>query len=401
MHICFVCREYIPSLRGGGIASYIYNMANILKNHGHKITIIAASDNTKDYSYKIESGINVIRLDKGDFIIKGIEKDCFYKKFRVLYRFISYRKRIIKEIQKINDIDIIEVADFGAESLFFDRLNIPYIIRLHNPSLFDSNTLDVKKFDIKYIPFYWQARKEICLIKKAKYISSCSNGMKNWILEHITNIQAKINVIYNPIKLSYSKSDSPSNIKPFIFYAGTISEWKGCEDLIKASINLKVKGWDFNLLMAGKEGEYADYLKNKYSKENWIHFLGKLDHDILFSYYKNAKVVCFPSWWDNMPMVCIEAMMCGAIVIGSTSGGMKEIISDNIDGFHVQRKNINDLENKIEYCFNLTDNERYNISKNAKKKIKEKFSDEIIYQQMIKYYQEVIEDFKKHESTIR
>ena len=27
MHICFICREYPPSLRGGGIASYIKEIA--------------------------------------------------------------------------------------------------------------------------------------------------------------------------------------------------------------------------------------------------------------------------------------------------------------------------------------------------------------------------------------
>lgn len=27
MHIVFVCREYPPTLRGGGIASYIHEMA--------------------------------------------------------------------------------------------------------------------------------------------------------------------------------------------------------------------------------------------------------------------------------------------------------------------------------------------------------------------------------------
>ena len=46
MHICFVCREYVPSLRGGGIASYIKEMAeNIVQKH-HKVTVICASDDT-------------------------------------------------------------------------------------------------------------------------------------------------------------------------------------------------------------------------------------------------------------------------------------------------------------------------------------------------------------------
>ena len=41
MHICFVCREYPPSLRGGGIASYIKEVAHGLHDAGHRVTVIA------------------------------------------------------------------------------------------------------------------------------------------------------------------------------------------------------------------------------------------------------------------------------------------------------------------------------------------------------------------------
>lgn len=47
MHICFVCREYPPSLRGGGIASYIKEVAHGLHDAGHRVTVIAASDDTR------------------------------------------------------------------------------------------------------------------------------------------------------------------------------------------------------------------------------------------------------------------------------------------------------------------------------------------------------------------
>lgn len=47
MHICFICREYPPSLRGGGIASYIKEIAQGLYQAGHQVTVICASDDTK------------------------------------------------------------------------------------------------------------------------------------------------------------------------------------------------------------------------------------------------------------------------------------------------------------------------------------------------------------------
>lgn len=51
--------------------------------------------------------------------------------------------------------------------------------------------------------------------------------------------------------------------------------------------------------------------------------------------YTEVDIVCIPSWWENMPMACIEAMLCGAIVIGTDTGGISEIITDSLNGFLV------------------------------------------------------------------
>lgn len=66
MHICFVCREYPPSLRGGGIASYIKEVAHGLYAFGHQITVICASDDTRQES-TYDEGVYVIRLRGGGF----------------------------------------------------------------------------------------------------------------------------------------------------------------------------------------------------------------------------------------------------------------------------------------------------------------------------------------------
>ena len=65
MHICFVCREYPPSLRGGGIASYIKEVAHGLHDAGHRVTVIAASDDTRLSSDEDDEGVRVIRLSGG------------------------------------------------------------------------------------------------------------------------------------------------------------------------------------------------------------------------------------------------------------------------------------------------------------------------------------------------
>jgi glycosyltransferase involved in cell wall biosynthesis len=48
-----------------------------------------------------------------------------------------------------------------------------------------------------------------------------------------------------------------------------------------------------------------------------------------------AHVLVLPSHWEGMPLVVIEAMRCGAVVIATDVGAMREIITDGVDGFLV------------------------------------------------------------------
>ena len=90
MHIVFICREYVPTLRGGGIASYIRETAVNLVKRGHAVTVCCASDDTREATEYFDQGVRVIRLSGGDFVIPGIEHVSIIKKFRCLYRSLSY-----------------------------------------------------------------------------------------------------------------------------------------------------------------------------------------------------------------------------------------------------------------------------------------------------------------------
>lgn len=402
MHICFICREYTPSLRGGGIASYIKEMAENLAQKQHKVTVICASDDTKkEYTY-LENGVNVIRLSGGDFIIPQIEKRNIINRFRLFYRFFSYRKKILHTILSIKDIDIIEVPEYGAESYYLKNITIPIVIRLHASTLILNEFISGKKGITKsnwYI--YWQSLQEFKEIKRAKYITSCSQAIKEIIEHRLLLPSDKIKVINNPIKvnnwkLNISKKHFNKEIVR-ILLPGAVYNLKGGEDLIKACIKLsQTINQKFELYLIGKKGDFANYLENKYASYDWINIPGPIPREKMIEQYNKADIICLPSWWENMPMACIEAMLCGGIVIGSNSGGIKEIIEDGKDGFLVQPKDPQILADRIQSILQLTTEQVYTISINAHNKIINKFSTDYIVSQMLIYYNQVIQDFKKN-----
>lgn len=396
MHICFVCREYIPSLRGGGIASYIQEMAHGLSNRGHQVTVICASDDTRLESIYLDEKVHVIRLRGGDFIIPEIEGSSVIKKFRTFYRFHSYRKQILQTIQNLSSIDIIEVPEYGAEGYYLNNLSIPVITRLHTPTLLDHLHFNIQKISEKNWYYYWQGIQEFKQMKQAKYITSCSDSLKKWSLKYLGLSSDKIRVIYNPIQISSRNQTNRvifNNDKKIILFVGTICDWKGCGDLAEACCILENKYLTpFELHLVGKTGTYAGKLQSKYGHHPWFKLMGKMPREDVMQKYREANVICFPSWWENMPMVCIEAMLCGGIVIGSSSGGMSEIITDGKDGFLVAPHQPQNLASAIQKVFALSDEQRKYISYRAQQKICNDFSMDTILVQTIAYYQTVIND---------
>ena len=206
----------------------------------------------------------------------------------------------------------------------------------------------------------------------------------------------KIQVIYNPIQTSrwVLKTNHLQKLSvKTILFAGTICDWKGCGDLTEACQMLQSNTqMPFELHLVGKTGIYAEELQRKYGHYPWFKLIGKIPREELMKRYAEADVICFPSWWENMPMVCIEAMLCGGIVIGSNSGGMSEIISNEENGFLIPPHQPKILAKTIQKVINLSEQQRQEISQKAQKRIRNDFSMDTILQQTISYYQQVIND---------
>lgn len=394
MHIVYVCREYMPSSRAGGIASYVKEIAHGMVNCGHQVTVVAASDDTRCGYEEMDGEVRVFRLKGGDFVIPQAEKATLLRKFRTFYRFFSYRKRVLQAIKGLKDVDIVEVPEYGSESYYLHNLKVPVVVRLHTPVLLNHDDFSLRRFSCGCWHYYWHGRKELNEMKKARYMTSCSTSLKEWAMKYAGIPSGKIQVIYNPIQTEYRKKHKRAEIRnktKQILFAGTICDWKGCGDLAEACRSLSENtDIDFQLCLVGKTGVYAEELQRIYGKYDWFNLIGKIPREDLMRRYTEADVICFPSWWENMPMVCIEAMLCGGIVIGSNSGGMSEIITDGKDGFLIQPHDPQALAKRLYRALMLDEEEKTRLSRNAQRKINDKFSMDVIVRQMIKYYQYII-----------
>lgn len=399
MHIVYVSREYPPSLRMGGIASYVKEIAETMVRRGHKVSVVAASDDTRREYTETVNGVTVIRLCGGDFLIPQVEPGASgLKKLRMIYRFHSYRKKLAHVVKSISDIDIIEVGEYGAEGFYLHKLNVPITLRLHTPTLLDRSTGGIKPFDVKEFHEYWVGKKELQDMKRYKYASSCSRALANWSTDNIKGFTKNVDVIYNPLNINnWEWNETQEYKESSILFAGTVAAPKGVGDLIEAVAMLRKDNPSIVLKIAGKLGEYGQSLKTmcKEKEYDWCEFLGHISRQKLQSLYRETKVACFPSWWENMPMVCLESMSTGNVTIGSRYGGMAEIITEGKDGYLIEPRNIENMVLKLKSAIDLTAKEVQNMRSAAYHTIETKFSGDIIASQLENHYRKVIEDYGK------
>ncbi len=136
---------------------------------------------------------------------------------------------------------------------------------------------------------------------------------------------------------------------------GRIDLNKGHHIVIEAIA--KCKQTNFILLIVGETtiNESDDYLlniKNKIENEN-------LNKRIIFKpftneiekYYQAIDILINASKSETVGMSTIEAFACGKPVIGSNSGGTKELIANQKLGYLFEPQNIDDLCLKIEQYF--------------------------------------------------
>lgn len=392
MHIVYICREYPPAQRMGGIAAYLKEISTAMVRKGHKVTVISANDDTRVETQEIVDGVNVIRLKGGDFIVPSIEPNPYFiKKFRILYRFRSYRKRIRETLLRLPDVDIVEIAEYGAEGMYLHDIDIPVTIRLHTPTLLDRDSGGIKKLSLHWIHEYLIGKKEFDIMPKFTNITSCSRSLLSWCEKAIPGFPSGGEVIYNPIDTFAWKQEHAGYNENTVFYAGTVAEIKGIGELIEAISILNKQGNNISLKIAGKLGTYGKQLTEhcKQHKYTWCQFLGHISRSELKEYYTKSKVSCFPSWWENLPMVCLEAMAVGNIVIGSDNGGMSEIIRDGIEGYLVSPKSPAALADTIKKALAMNSSEVEVMRKNASDRINRLFSTQVISKQLENYYASV------------
>lgn len=342
MNIVFINPEY-PSQSGrghGGIATYVYIMANALCNAGHHVNVLVREGTIVDNQNK--------KISYYEFNNSPVSSSLSFLSRR-LNGTIHWEKgcsnaalELVLKLHGERHIDIVEVPEYGGlASQFCQPLPFSVVIDFHTPTvLIDS----LNRTQRSYEKSKWYSYEKKAIKNGTAYkCPSLSLTKKVKTLYSIPSEQ--VTIIRNPIKPDDYKSINKKHIvknnsnRFTILFSGRLERRKGAEIILRAIMGILDIHQSITIVFAGetnvdKSTNYRHKIECAVNAANRkrISFLGPLDREKLTMHIAQSDLFLAPSLFENAPYTILEAMVSKLPVLGADTDGINEIIKHRETG---------------------------------------------------------------------
>lgn len=189
----------------------------------------------------------------------------------------------------------------------------------------------------------------------------------------------RFTVVGNMVETKNEAADPGNGL--YAAYAGRLAPEKGLDTLIEAA---RITGVPLRVAGGPPQGlDGIDLPPN-------VTCVGFLDREALDRFYRNARFLVVPStWWEVFGLVAAEGMMLGLPVIATRSGGLPEVVKDNVTGFLFEAGNPVDLADKITRLWSDATLRR-TLGRNGRRKAMAEFTSSVYYTRLMSVYRAAV-----------
>jgi polysaccharide biosynthesis protein PelF len=203
--------------------------------------------------------------------------------------------------------------------------------------------------------------------------------------------QDRIKVIFNGADAAkFQRCQPETRHRPLVSCVGLIYPLKGQMELIEAAARLRPRFDNLEVRLYGSvtDAEYFTGCERKVTGlglENTVTFAGLTKEP--WKVYSNADVMAFPSTSEGFPYVVLEAMLCGAAIVATDVGGVREALGDC--GLLVPARNSQALADAIS-CLLGDPERRERLGRLARARALEHFTEEQFLRAYASTYQQLL-----------
>jgi len=314
---------------GSGLEHYAWQVARGAVTAGHYVTVVCC---TREGGDRVEQrdGMTIYRFAASAVASATPLRWGLYRRVR----------RLIEEVKP--DLAHLHtpvpfVADVAG--LACRRSRVPYIVTYHASSLVKGSLL-IDTIARCYLPV------QMMLLRGARQVVGVAD---NVVAGPLRRYVAKASVITPGVDVTqFPAGEDAARDPQLALFVGSLhraTSWKGLSVLLRAFEQIADQRLRLEVAGDGDMREVYERQVRELGLSERVRFLGKLDHRALATAYQRAAVVVLPSTShaEGCPTVMFEAMSSGAVVIGSSVGGIQTVIRDGQNGVLVPAGDVAEL----------------------------------------------------------
>ena len=386
LRIGFLTTEYPTEAYNGGIGSYTREMAQSLAKLGHSVVVllVGASRNGP-----VSDGSVQIRRIRGGVAARLPD---YFEAYLVARKVV----RLAHEL----DLDVLEASEWRGLTAFLHLMKpqkLRIVVRLHTCSAI------VRTVNQEPTAGLWQGLKarqrdwlERRAILTADAVTAVSSGIREETRKALGLVAADFPIVPNSVRDSlFLPLDNVSAANgPEVLFMGRLEWRKGPDLLARALPGVLERHPDLHFRFAGRDTctapdgrsmkSYLEHLLPSSARSN-VEFCGHLTPLQLARALQTAAVCVFPSRYEGLPMVCLEAMACAKAIVATDIPGFCELLVDGKSGLIVKREDPASLADGIEKF--LSDKKlRIRLGNAARSVAQSRFRGTIVAESMLRIY---------------
>ena len=334
MRIAFISYEYPPDTAIGGIGTYVYNAARMLRDRGHEVEVFTAGTASEGVSIVDDIRVHRSRVES--------------RKAFPMAAAAAFAQR-----HRHRAFEVLEGPEFGAEAAVAvsEIPDIPLVVKLHTPSFLARQlnrsghspyarlrTLAANTWNICRRRGFFGGDDdcERHHARDADQIASPSLALAELVAREWRIPLERIHHLPNPFVPSPALlTIAPPSTDKVVTFIGRLETRKGVVEFAKAIPLVLERMADTRFRLIGNSSgaspepvlDMHDYLLRMLGPwRTQVEFVEHVPQDAIPSFLAATTICVFPSLWENFPYVCLEAMAAGRAVIGSSAGGMAEML---------------------------------------------------------------------------
>jgi len=371
----------VPPIRGGAVEEYVYQLSRHLRRLGIDAVVIDANYDNDKLVYEESNGAQIVRVPTPK-------------------PYVSFKERILRELlfgrvatRYINKegFDIVHANTAWVGFTLALHKNIGglrsqgLVYTGHNP-LWPEDKVHMGEKIVRLVESYAIRSADIVIaLNKTMYKALTTKAKvdpgKTIIVPNGVDIE-----FFRPgIKDEHVLSRYGLEEQNYILFVGRVSPEKGVHILLQAfkhianefpnRFKLVIVGPITGTFNSARSSSYAEAMM-RYAREELgerVVFTGAVEKNSLRTLYSNAYCFVLPSLAEAFGMVLLEAMASGTAPIGSTAGGIPDIIIDGVNGLLFRKGDWKDLANKMLMLI-ADKNLRNKLTLNSRKIVEEVYS---------------------------